>query len=119
MKPFDLQKALAGEPVVTRSGQPVTQLTKFSFIKVEYSVYGVIDGKIHRWVRSGQYDLDVENNDLDLFMAEPEKWVNVYWSINANWLGGPYPSEEIAKQNITDKTEYQATIKLKDSTKEI
>lgn len=29
LKPFDLEKALAGEPVVTRQGEEVTQLTLF------------------------------------------------------------------------------------------
>jgi hypothetical protein len=29
MKPFNLEEALAGKPVVTRSGDPVTQIVKF------------------------------------------------------------------------------------------
>lgn len=118
MKPFDLEKALAGEPVVTQSGKNVTQLTQFSLVNTEYSLYGVIDGKVHRWLRSGEWDFDNKNHDLDLFMDEPERWVNVYWdSRNANWCVGPFPSEEIAKENCLHHPHYQATIKLKDSTK--
>jgi hypothetical protein len=119
MKPFDLEKALAGEPVVTKNGQSVSQLTLFSLTKDDYCIYGVIEGRIQRWVRSGQYDVNVENHDLDLFMVQPEQWVNVYWiSRNNNWCNGPYPTEEIAKQNSLHHPNYQATIKLKDSTKE-
>lgn len=46
MKPFDIEKALDGEPVVTRSGQPVTELTLFYATKEEYCLRGVLEHEI-------------------------------------------------------------------------
>lgn len=43
MKPFDLEKALAGERVVTRDGDEVTQITKFDLIRSEYFIRGVVE----------------------------------------------------------------------------
>lgn len=60
MKPFNLQEALAGKTVVTRSGKTVTQFAQFSLVQDEYSLYGVIEGRIHRWLRSGEYDVSVK-----------------------------------------------------------
>ena len=72
MRPFNLEAALAGAPVVTRDGREVTQLVMFD-CHDNLPVAGVLDGIIHLWSiegKSGPYK-------FDLFMAPTKKtgWV--------------------------------------------
>ena len=66
---FNLEKALAGEKVITRDGQEVTQLVKFDVEDDCYQVYGVLNGALERWVCTGDYDDCLGEHHLDLFMA--------------------------------------------------
>jgi hypothetical protein len=79
MKPFDLERALAGDKVVTRDGREVTQVTKFD-IEKPACVYGVINGHIHTFNEIGRYN-NVESLN-DLFMAPKvvkyKRWVVLY-----------------------------------------
>ena len=114
MKAFDLEKALAGEPVVTRDGRAVTQLHCFDVANdYLYPLYGVINGAIVQFRIHGKSE--VAENPYDLFMAEPERWVNVYFNnqIGNACCGIIYPSEAKAKDNISSSQYYQTTIKLK------
>lgn len=82
MKEFNLEKALAGESVITRDGKAVTQITKFDNVTITpYSICGVVDGSLENWDTNGEYNAtqDIENS-LDLFMAEEKKsiWINVW-----------------------------------------
>lgn len=72
MIPFDLERALAGDKVVTRDGREVTQLTKFDLDMNTNMFYvaAVVDGGI--LCRFSQYGLCSEHNGSDLFMA-PKK----------------------------------------------
>lgn len=69
---FDLERALAGDKVVTRDGREVTQLTKFDLDMNTNMFYvaAVVDGGI--LCRFSQYGLCSEHNGSDLFMA-PKK----------------------------------------------
>ena len=73
MKPFNLEEALAGKPVVTLIGQEVTQLTIFNAKKSNTNLVGVVDGNIESWTTKGKY-LDQETS-LDLFMKTEKKTV--------------------------------------------
>ncbi len=118
MKPFNLEKALAGEPVITRDGRPVTQLIKFEAIVEDgYVIYGVVNNKIFNFLDSGKYDRTFESHCFDLFMAEPERWVNVYYDerINKFWKSAFYNNEKFAKEVADGNAYYQATIQIKDS----
>ena len=77
MKPFDLEKALAGAPVVTRIGKEVTQVVFFN-ASTTFPVRAVIDGTIYSYTTAGARFGGV--NDLDLFMAPVKKvaYINVY-----------------------------------------
>ena len=88
MKPFDLQKALAGEPVVTRDGKGVTIFN----IKSAHPTHPVIDERIGivehfalRWTKEGKYSTGSNDCGLDLFMApvKRQEWVNIYLSRDA------------------------------------
>lgn len=85
LKPFDLEKALAGDPVVTRDGKSVSQITLFKGVaesyfplvsvhETGYYIYSLIDGT--------QSSNSNSNSALDLFMA-PKK-VKYYF---ASWTG--------------------------------
>jgi hypothetical protein len=84
MKPFNLQEALLGKPVVTRSGIPVTQITKFEVDEDSLlSVAGVLHGNLCVWTKEGLYDIIEGNtNSRDLVMAPEKKsiWVNLYFN---------------------------------------
>lgn len=78
---FDLEKALAGENVVTRVGQPITQLVKFKTHSgsILYGLNCDMDS-IESWLLNGNYHDSTKECDSDLFMA-PKKlsgFVNVY-----------------------------------------
>ena len=80
---FDLEKALAGENVVTRVGQPITQLVKFKTHSgsILYGLNCDMDS-IESWLLNGNYHDSTKECDSDLFMA-PKKlsgFVNVYLS---------------------------------------
>ena len=76
---FDLEKALAGEKVITRDGLEVTQLVNFEGVgdRCE-SIYAMVGGKVISYYGCGNYTGN--HSPLDLFMA-PKKlsgFINLY-----------------------------------------
>lgn len=86
-KPFDLQKAMAGEPVVTRDGRSY----KFGAYNPEadkgFELIGWISGigKLH--YSSGKYRSSYET-DSDLFMAAKTQkvWVNLWRGVSSGYI---------------------------------
>lgn len=80
MKPFNLERAIAGDPVQTKNGKPVSQLTAFNCID-KYNVIGVVDGEIDSWDEWGNSLLLVEPENYQLVMSSVKKtgWVNICW----------------------------------------
>jgi hypothetical protein len=117
MKPFNLQRALAGDPVVTRDGRLVTDLKFFNGTVAE-SICGVLDGRIRAWFEGGEYMSNKgETHYLDLFIAPLVKqgWVNLFRATDGQWrVNGPvYRTEFVAKSNalcneITTLIEWEA-----------
>jgi len=95
MKPFNLEAALAGHPVQTRDGRPVTQLTNFS-VTSHYSLVGVIEGEFYKWMRDGGHLSSYVESERDLFMAPIRKtgWLARF---AYRFCRGPYVSEEEVK----------------------
>lgn len=114
MKPFDLEKALAGEPVVTIDGKKIMQLHYFPNIKSIFKVMAHIENGfgVDTFTIDGKYSDD--ESIMDLFMAEPERWVNVYYSKAQDnvWASQFYESESEAKEHIISTSSYQTTIKI-------
>lgn len=80
MKPFDLTRALAGDPVITRDGRQVTELHHFKTAKNQNNgVFAIIDGEAFTFDYNGKY-LAISSHIMDLFMAPKKRtiWVNVY-----------------------------------------
>jgi hypothetical protein len=78
MKPFNLQDALAGKPVVTRDGKAVKQIAYFPEVET-YAVMAYIEGSdVDTYTREGSYWSSKGTHDL--FMASTKKtgWVNIY-----------------------------------------
>lgn len=102
MKPFDLEKALAGEPVVTRGGLPVTQLVNFD-TKETGCIYGVCEGFVYCWDTRGSF-VKAGDHTFDLFMAPKTVTlhINVYIDDGLyNTFAYPYKdlAEECARPN--------------------
>lgn len=77
-KPFNLQEALAGKPVVTRIGEPV-KIAGYNPDAVEtHRVVGWVEGNanVFSWYENGSYVYE-EEHTKDLFMAAVTKdvWV--------------------------------------------
>lgn len=83
MKPFDLEKAKAGHPLVTRSGNIVTDFTHHpTCCATQYKCSAVIFGSIETFTEEGSFRARTFSGN-DLFLAEKPKvkregWVNVY-----------------------------------------
>lgn len=115
MKPFDLEKALAGESVVSKEGRKVIQLHYFPNLGSNFKVIAQLEHgfSFDTFTIHGKYS-DDESSQLDLMMAEPERWVNVYYSKAQDnvWASQFYESESEAKEHIISTSSYQTTIKI-------
>jgi len=118
MKPFDLEKALAGEPVVTRKGYKVTHVTHYlEADQDDFCISALIhdDQKtVETFKINGSYNYSKQENPSDLFMGEHSIWVNIYYSKTKSscWGSAFYSSKEEAIANKMEQ-HYQTTIKLK------
>lgn len=76
--PFNLERALAGDKVVTRNGLEVTQLKAFE-LDSDFRVYAVLNDDVTRWTTEGKFWL-FDESSCDLFMAPKtvKRWVNFY-----------------------------------------
>lgn len=92
MKPFNLERALAGDKVVTRDGREVSELRFLQSVSPNgYCVVAVIDGDPFLFLQNGKI---TSINHFDLFMAPKtvKRWVNFYPTDCFS-----YPIEEDAK----------------------
>lgn len=78
--PFDLEKALAGEKVLTRIGEEVTQIHLFKCRNNNGPLHGVVNDLVHCWGDDGCVFSDSKNSELDLFMVREIRfrWVVKY-----------------------------------------
>ena len=118
LEKFNLERALAGEPVITRDGKEVTQLVKFDAPEANYALRGVIDGEIKSWTTDGRFATFSENSPKDLFMKPKENaiWVNVYKRRDGTLsVGiGSFCSEPDAKSEGVGLYNYLKTVKIDD-----
>jgi hypothetical protein len=98
--PFDLEKALAGEPVVTRlANTPVKGLRDMREFGAdpEEAIVGIHQGSAVGWRIDGRFAED--ESSLDLFMAapEPERLVLFHVVCAGSRLSDGYESPKDAK----------------------
>ena len=119
--PFSLQKALEGEPILTRDGRAVTEWHYFKSVTTEWSVFAVLDGQVTAYTKDGRFST-THKNPLDLVMKGQmiiEEWINVYHYSGRLYLGNRFDSEMEAKDAYTNDKDcykpeylYIKTIKL-------
>jgi hypothetical protein len=116
MEKFDLERALAGEPVCTRNGKDVTHLTFFD-VDSRHQVVGVVEKSLIRWTKKG-YCFDVSHiSEHDLFMKPKEKviWVNVYKSVRGFlFLGNQFDTEEEAIDDAKGESIFVKRLRITD-----
>lgn len=96
MKPFDLEAAKRGEPIVTRGGEAAKFIAHVPDADIGFRVVVMLDGVIECYCDDGSYGLSSKST-CDLFMAPRKRtvWVNVYPPYT-NCSGGAYETEAIA-----------------------
>lgn len=95
MKTFNIDEALKGKKVVTRSGIEITQLTWFD-CRDKKPVVGVCDDEIHTWGTDGTFFTDGSESVFDLFMDT--QTVSVWIARFGTVFSPAYPSLEKAKE---------------------
>lgn len=102
LKPFNLEQALAGAPVITRDGMRVIRLIELPEAKPKSRLVAVFeDGETATFHKGGRY-YSMRDSSLDLFMATTKKegWINVYNVHSLDVTGkNIYPTEEAALAN--------------------
>ena len=97
LKPFDLEKALAGEPVVTRNGFKVIEINCFEQ-NTDYPVRVLFEnGGTNTYTKNGKVYTGNNDNGFDLFMAPKTKtmWYCVYETVDGTiTTSGLYDSEK-------------------------
>lgn len=87
LKPFNLERALAGDPVVTRDGRPVKIAGHNPDANPRAAVCGWISEVVRQWDSKGKYydhnlhrDTPSIQCNCDLFMAPKTRtvWVSLY-----------------------------------------
>jgi hypothetical protein len=89
MKPFNLQEAIAGKPLVTKDGREVKRFTYLPEVNNEYKIVAVVDGKLLIYTEAGHFwTADKAFTDRDLFMKATKvtRWVNLYRKQNCQLL---------------------------------
>lgn len=125
-KPFDLEAAKAGAPVMTRDGRPA-RILAFDVENAGYPVVAVVpthDGKyenVEVYTKNGKYNDDeyddIKNEcDYDLVMApvKHRAWVNLFKDNRIKYyMGRVFDTEDKARQSIGQKCSvYIATIPI-------
>lgn len=102
-EPFDLDRALEGDRVITRDGKEVTDFHYFNKLNLSnYKLYGVVNGEVCKWMDNGA---EICRPILDLFMApkEPQvvtRWVNLFID---------FDGELVADSKLYDSEQYNYT----------
>lgn len=98
-KPFDLQKALAGEPVVTRDGRPVKIAGYNPDAGKTCQICGWVNGDAKYWCADGLW-MPRQTHYLDLFMAtktvKKEGWINIYACRVTGWWSTKEAADRVA-----------------------
>lgn len=77
MKPFDLEAAMRGEPIVTRDGLDAKFVAYVPEADVSQRLVVLIEADIVAFYKTGTF-LDISELSVDLFMAEPMRSINGY-----------------------------------------
>lgn len=120
MKPFDLEKAKAGSPVCTRSGEKA-RIICFDANNDQYPIIALIyiineNGEVPlSFTKGGRYT-GLEEDSKDLFMVGEKKegWINLYSFLeDEECIGRVYATrEEAMSKRLREDYKYIDTIKI-------
>lgn len=116
LKPFNLEEALTGKPVITRKGYPIVELKYLQTISCLTVVHKEPDEKlISYFIRCVGTHNDTINYVTDLFIAPTKKegWINIYHGQHSTVSGRiVYTTEEAALANKDTSSICIETIKI-------
>jgi len=105
VKPFDLEAAKRGEPLMTRDGRAVSEFHRFETLRSSiYSCMAIVDGESVSYTDGGQFHRNREDKS-DLFMAPKKRtvFVNIYDKAGETSVPGTrafaFNSEADAREN--------------------
>ena len=118
-KPFDLEAAKAGAPVMTRDGRPA-RILAFDLKAEGFPIVAAVktpDGKyeaIQTYTESGEYNYVVAKHDNDLVMAlvKHRAWVNVHKIGSQYVLTSNFNTKESAVQQGQNSDTYITTVPI-------
>jgi len=108
MRKFNLERALAGDPIICRDGSKVIELKYFDNEIFGCQLIGIVEQKnnirfLHCWSDQGE-DFNIEGESLlDLFMAPTTKtyYVNLYFNPSYGCaVGKTHETRESAQDSI-------------------
>lgn len=104
-KPFDLEKAMAGEPVVTRDGRPYKFGAYNPDAKSPYKIIGWLNREHTSHSEDGIFYPDRRTCINDLFMAAKMQkvWVNLWRSHSGTLISTSNLTEEKQAADLDDK----------------
>ena len=100
MKPFDLEAAKSGDPIVCRDGTPAKFIAHVPEASESSRLVVMIGTFVVTLRENGKYFLQDVPDDADLFMAPKKRivWVNFYEVTNT---AKHFSTEEEAEQRVT------------------
>lgn len=104
-KPFNLQEALAGKPVVTRDGRAVKIAGYNPEADEDFKIIGWISGIPQCWSENGTYFDSCVNSNYELFMAPETKdvWVGLYSTKECDYFSSiAFKDEDSAKKMVAN-----------------
>src|SRR6056297_3034805 len=80
MKPFNLEAAKRGEPIVCRDGTPAKFVAHVPEAKGSNKVIALADKLVFTCFENGSRSLFGDETSTDLFMAQKKRtvWINIY-----------------------------------------
>lgn len=114
MKPFNLERALAGDPVVTQSG---IKVAKLHLVPEEFDAYAPLhvlleNGETFSVHRNGS-PVGVRTDKLYMESVKKKMWANIYKDPDVSYGAGDiYATEEIARHSKNPRRPYVATVPI-------
>ena len=119
MRPFNLEEAIQGKPLVTRDGRKILDFHYFEPISKSnrYPIQAITDGcnVLKGFTLDGKYKYNTEESNNDLFMYEEPKtyYVNVYrYSDEMILTSNGILSKEATIKNGGNNKNYIKTIEI-------
>lgn len=100
MKPFDLEAAKAGAPIVTRDGRPAEFIAHVEEAHPGQRLVVLLDGDVRLKFENGKYASSPAHvSDHDLFMAPVKRavWVNLYECGAGVWYDTEKEADDCAR----------------------